>query len=326
MPVSQTFRRPAPFYYMSRVVKFGLTIALGLVFILSAYGKITGIEFFELDLVRGGLAGWSAAALLARLVIGVELFTAIILLLNIRMKQFTLPWVAGWLVLFTLYLLFMILAGDSNESCNCFGPRFRMTPGESILKNLVLIAVTLYLYRSHPGTEWPKPFVILGGVMIFSLALPFILQPAPASLPSGGHITLPADTGFRVLCSGNNRPFPDTDLCKGKLVVAFLSATCPGCLLTGYKLGVMKEKNPSLPVVIMINGKIHDIIRFRKLTRARRVPHAILLQPRFAAIAGTELPAVYLVENGLLQQRLEYNELDAERIHKWMTPVTEHIR
>ncbi len=299
---------------MRSYVHAGLTVLLGLVFLYSAYGKITGIDFFELDLVSMGLAGWSWAGSAARLLIGIELFIALLLFLNIRLRSFTLPFVAILLLLFTAFLAFRLITGAGADNCHCFGPRINMPTSLSIGKNVLLVGLTAYLWKAHPGTEWPRPWVIIGIALTFSVAVPFII-PSTSDPKDTGPIGLDPE-GPRI---DFRRPlFTGFECDKGKYIFAFLSASCPGCVLAGYKLGVMKEKDPSLPVAFILNGKLDDIRRFRELTLARKVPHAILLQPDFGKWVGNELPAIFLVEEGRIVDRLGYDRLNPETVRKWL--------
>src|SRR3954468_22899618 len=82
---------------------------LGLVFLYSGYTKLLPIvETFEFTFVDIGIANWYTTPIIARLLIGVELCVGVLLVLNFRLKLFTIPVAAGMLIFFTIYLLVQI--------------------------------------------------------------------------------------------------------------------------------------------------------------------------------------------------------------------------
>ncbi len=109
-----------------RILGIFLSVLLGLIFIYSGYSKLYPvIETFEFTFIDIGLANWYTAPIIARLFIALELFTGLFLILNVRLKKFTLTFTAALLLFFILYLIIQIVVSRNTGSCGCFGEHFR---------------------------------------------------------------------------------------------------------------------------------------------------------------------------------------------------------
>jgi len=162
---------------IKKIVFSVLSILLGLVFILSGLTKLYPIELFELTFIDLGVGTWKTAPFISRLFIAMEFFLGIMLIFNIRLKKFTLKATLGLIIAFTIYLFIQMYFEGNKGNCKCFGNFLVMTPLESIIKNLAMIAVAgLLLWAKHDITyRFQKLLMILG--LLASLSLPFILNP-----------------------------------------------------------------------------------------------------------------------------------------------------
>ncbi len=107
------------------------------------------IDSFELYIFSVELFSLNLSALLARVVIGAELAVGVGYLCNVCHKQLYYTILAA-LVGFTLFLLYLVVVGRT-DNCHCFGSLVDISPMESILKNVALIALLL-LSRRMP--QW----------------------------------------------------------------------------------------------------------------------------------------------------------------------------
>ncbi len=130
-------------------IRAALTFVVGATFIVSSIMKLQSIETFELYIFSFNLFSLNLSALIARLVIGVELAMGVGYLANIYHKQLYYTIFAS-LIGFTLFLFYLIVVGRE-DNCHCFGDIVHITPAESILKNIVLI-VLLHFSKELP--EW----------------------------------------------------------------------------------------------------------------------------------------------------------------------------
>src|SRR4051812_33546550 len=104
-----------------RLTAITISIALGLIFLYSGFSKLVPvIETFEFTFVDIGIANWYTAPVIARLLIGLEFFLGLFLLINYRLKKFTLPFTAALLLLFIVYLIVQIVTSGNTGNCGCF--------------------------------------------------------------------------------------------------------------------------------------------------------------------------------------------------------------
>jgi uncharacterized membrane protein YphA (DoxX/SURF4 family) len=304
---------------LKSILLYTLSTFLGIIFISSAWFKLISLDSFEINLVETGLVGWRLAYWAARAIIAIELFTGILIVLNFRLRQFSLPVSFGLLLFFTCYLLGILLIKGNTEHCNCFGSIVILNPWQSILKNIVLIAVTFILFRSGKSLEWEHPLVIVSVTAIISAAIPFVADPAmfaniaiPVQTSGSGHANI------NLLYSDSTYSKPTYEIRKGKQIVAFLSLTCPTCLMTAYKFHVIKKENGKIPVSFILFGNVKDIPRFLDETKTYNIPHTLLIKQDFLKIIGPEVPVVLFLNNGIVTRSLKYLELDQSVMEDWL--------
>ena len=259
---------------------------------------------------------------MARVLIAVELFTGLLLILCFRLRQFTLPLTIGMLVFFTIYLAVQILITGNSGNCGCFGENIRMTPLQGIIKNIVLLVmacVTFYLYKGWSVRRYALIAWLAGAAC---LALPFILNPVDYSYTSNNldeKVNYPA--GIDKLYQGGDSgkvQRPSVDLRQGKHVVAFLSLSCSHCRIAAKKLRLIRKNNNSLPIYFVLNGDSAKYKSFIEDTRASNVPSSFCLGKTFVQLAGTRLPRIYYLNNGIVVRKVDYYELSQYDIEEWV--------
>ncbi len=128
-----------------------LKILVGLTFIVSSVSKLISIEAFEMYVYSYGLLPLALCGYVVRLVLVLELILGAALISH-RHHRFTVLMTLLFLIAFVVFLAYAHLSGRT-DSCHCFGELLPFDPVQSILKNAVLIAVTLFVYKFSP-TEW----------------------------------------------------------------------------------------------------------------------------------------------------------------------------
>lgn len=107
------------------------------------------------------------------------------------------------------------------------------------------------------------------------------------------------------------------ELRKGKHIIAFLSPSCPHCRIAAYKMHVMRQSNPSLPLFMVIGGSA-DLSDFWKHTKAMDVPYSRLPRDPFLDYTGGVFPLIIWVNDGWVEARSNYNTLNEGEIEQWL--------
>jgi hypothetical protein len=196
-----------------------------------------------------------------------------------------------------------------------------MTPSQAIVKNCVLIAVCFFMKKYLSGYDYGRfgKWLFIG-ICVTGLGLPFILNTVDLDF-SYAYINRPANN-FKLeldsLYKDAKMNTPPKDLTKGRKIIAFLSAECPHCRIAGKKIALLKRDNPELPFYIVINGTPDEIHDFFNETHANTIPFCQLNGRNFIYLAGTHLPMIYLVRNSVVENNINYFQINADELHKWV--------
>lgn len=161
-----------------KTVRFFARLIFGLTFIVSGFFKITDpvgtglivgeylkamhLDFASFLALPGGI-----------LLSGLELLTGVAVLLGLRMRIASTVGLCltGFFTLLTVWIYFY----SPVEDCGCFGEAVRLTDGQTLLKNVVLLLciVPVFLYRKRFRLIAPEPaeWIFLGFYALGALAL-----------------------------------------------------------------------------------------------------------------------------------------------------------
>lgn len=300
---------------------FLLSSAMGLLFIYSGWAKLEPIEPFEFTFVDLGIGGWRMAPFIARFMIGLEFFIGFLLIFGLFMKRFTIKLTVISLIVFCIYLIFIIINTGNNGNCGCFGVRITMTPLEALIKNVITLVACWFIYKYYNGFNFGKVGKwLFGALFITGFALPHILNYVDLDYSSAyltkkeDHFKLELDSLYKDA----KKNIPPTSLSKGKHIIAFMSMSCPHCRIAAKKLRIMKEKNPTLPIYLVLNGDDIKIQPFFDDTKVTNINWCILNGKNFVYLAGLDMPAIFMVNNSVVENWVNYMQLDQTEIEKWL--------
>lgn len=125
-----------------------LRIALGIVFVFSGYVKAidpwgTSIKFDEYFEAMGLNSLHSLSFLLSSIISILELLVGYLLVFNAQMKWASRA--ALFLMLFFTPLTLWLAATGKVSDCGCFGDAVKLTDWETFWKNIVLLAITIFV-------------------------------------------------------------------------------------------------------------------------------------------------------------------------------------
>ena len=303
---------------MPRFVTLFLSAIVGCIFLYSAFTKSFPVEPFEYTLAESLHLPWFWAAIGARFLTGLEAGLGLLLMVNLTgSKKWVLKKAFALLIIFSVYITYIWVRFGSKVNCGCFGDAIWMTPLVSLVKNAILLFIIAFLLRFAGTWKWKRSAITAYVVLLMAIALPFILIPMPQGKPdwvkTGGYsidLSLLRPSGSDTAIA---------DLSKGKHIVAFLSQRCPHCRLAAYKMHVMKQNNPGLPLFMVIAGvKTTDLSGFFKETRAINIPYALADQQLFMSYTAGVYPQILWINNGTVEAKSDYANLDQAAIEQWL--------
>lgn len=294
---------------------------MGIVFLYSGYTKLYPIEPFEYTFVDLGVGGWRLAPFIARFMIGLEFLIGFLLIFGLYIKRFTIKLTVASLILFSVYLIFVILNTGNNGNCGCFGTAISMTPLQALIKNGIMMVVCYFIYKYYDGLNFGKFGKWLFGILfITAFALPHILNYVDFNY-SEAYLTKKEDHFKLELDSLYNNAkihTPPKTLSQGKHIIAFMSMSCPHCRIAAKKLRLIKEQNPAIPIYLVLNGDYKKIQPFFEDTKANNIDYCILNGKSFVYLAGLDMPAIFMVNNSVVENWINYMQLDQSEIEKWL--------
>ncbi|MDR2971654.1 MAG: DoxX family protein [Bacteroidales bacterium] len=201
-----------------------LRVFLGLTFIASAVLKLFPIEAFDARIIETApFLGWTFSMIMARLIIAFELTIGIIIIAGLWLRRVVYPLTIAMLLFFTCIVVYALIRFGNQPNCGCFGELLPFSNVESLIKNIVLIGIIVFLhYRAKERSlkYWWIGVIVLG-VSIFTI---FITNKIPLYLDE-----IELDEPFPAhYLNCENYHFNETNL-EQKHLALFLTTTCPRC-------------------------------------------------------------------------------------------------
>jgi len=290
-------------------LKYILQFLFGAVFVASSLTKLVDISSFELYVFKQEWFSWDISANLAWLLVIGELLIGIAVLSFYKLK-YSLAVANSVLVAFGIMLLYQILTGNLSENCNCFGELVKMDSKESLIKNIILLAIGIPLFFKPAEYSYKMKNQISIGVAVLSVVIIGFIRPAnmfyidPYAKSYDGK-------QFNLSIFENAEFSADTvDFSKGKHLVGFVLKACRHCKMSAAKIAVFKDKYPQLPVHFIFWGsKGQHLQQFIDNAGAGSIPYIFVSRSNFFRTAGSEFPAYFLIEDGEVKEKLGYQSL-----------------
>jgi hypothetical protein len=81
----------------------------------------------------------------------------------------------------------------------------------------------------------------------------------------------------------------------------------------------LKKQNPELPVYLVIAGHPSQQKDFFTETKAADLPYLLYKDmDSFTEMAGEGVPAIYWINNGIIERKSTYLQLDPSAIKDWL--------
>jgi len=272
-------------------LQFILRLLLGAVFIFSAISKLLGAGLFEIAIVDQGLAATrEQAAYPARVVIAFELFLGAALFFPFYLKRIILPWTIVTLVAFTLLQGYQMTFGEQTQDCGCFGEMVRMSSGESLAKNIILLGLSLWLFKTTRAEK--RNFIVPASLAVVSVVAVLWLAPVRRNYDE----TFAKYTQFEKVGR--------VDLTGGNKLVAVFNADCEHCQETARELGALAAKRADFPqIYVLLFGENETAISAFAEKTATNYPYHLISAQDFLALIGNSPPRVYWLQDGKIQAR-----------------------
>lgn len=310
----QTFYQHKTPNFLKKILGLILLLIIAAVFLFSGISKLFAFEQLLWNIMDVGITNMLVAGIIARLLIAAELVIGCFLLLHLYLRKITYPAVIGFLMFFTIYLLFLINTQGNSGNCGCFGDAYKMTPLEGVLKNVLLLGLTAiawHLYPSKPNKNgiFFALFAVILGIMTPFVAIPLNSQNDP-------EVT---EESINLAAIYQQPNPPKIDLTKGKHIVAFMSLSCPHCKKAAFLFHIIHKQHPEIPILMVLAGSDQYEKEFFEETKAAAVPHVRFKDmDAFMQYAHEGVPAIFYINNSIIERKANYFQLDPAYMQKWL--------
>lgn len=292
----------------SNISRLTIRLLLGVFFIGTAVLKLLSIDNFEVYIYSFGLFSYTWTTFFSRLLIFIELMMGISLILKIYFKQ--IWWLTMLMMVgFTLFLVYAaIFRNDSN--CHCFGDLIELNPTQSIFKNIITIALLLFI-RKERSYDY-KPLLkkwLVAITLLLSLAIPFILVPMDVIY---NKIYSEKDNVNTVAFYESLGDSTFVDLQQGRHLINYVLAGCKYCRIGAEKVTMMMGRHGISHdrLKFFIGGSDEAIAKFVEATGTSDYQHWKIPAPEFMAITYGKFPLFVFIEDGKVVKAGDFRILD----------------
>ena len=292
----------------SNISRLTIRLLLGVFFIGTAVLKLLSIDNFEVYIYSFGLFSYTWTTFFSRLLIFIELMIGISLILKIYFKQ--IWWLTMLMMVgFTLFLVYAaIFRNDSN--CHCFGDLIELNPTQSIFKNIITIALLLFI-RKERSYDY-KPLLkkwLVAITLLLSLAIPFILVPMDVIY---NKIYSEKDNVNTVAFYESLGDSTFVDLRQGRHLINYVLAGCKYCRIGAEKVTMMMDRHGISHdrLKFFIGGSDEAIAKFVEATGTSDYQHWKIPAPEFMAITYGKFPLFVFIEDGKVVKAGDFRILD----------------
>lgn len=288
-----------------------IALLIGLFFIFSAVSKLINIDSFELYIFGLKIFNFTVSSILARVVIGSEIFIGI-LLLHQKTKKAALILATLMLVGFSLWLIYRFYI-NPDEHCHCLGEVIKMKPLPSILKNILLIGLLAFIAKSEGIIKYRIRFFAIGTIMI-SVTIPFFI-----SVPDSFAIFTPREINQNKFDLLQKAKKNNLEYCfEGKRIICFFSAYCEHCKKAAKKISIMADKyNLRNNVTFLFMGEEKDVVSFYNEIEIDSLNSHVIAPQLILNVSNGEFPTICFVDNGMISKTFNYRELTESKIKEF---------
>lgn len=250
---------------------------------IAAIFKLISIDEFEIYIYSFNILNFLLTTFVSRIIIAGEFILGLFLILKINYK-FTWRATLTILFLFTLFLIYVVIFRN-DDNCHCFGEFVKLSPIESIIKNVVAMVFLMSqrVAESPSHQVQSSKFLVRCSLLIVTCTLitVFIISPPDVIYNkiystekeiSSRDLYESFDEVVKINFENDTVVFDTTsffNIKEGNQIIAIVSSGCKYCRLGLKKLSMMidNEESEIKDVYVFIWGSPDGIIDFRKETK-----------------------------------------------------------
>ena len=299
-----------------------LKTLLGLLFIVSAILKMVGMDQFELYVYSYHFFSLNTAFIAARIAIVLELVLGIGLLIN----RFHKPvwWSCVMMLLAYTGLMVYATAQGRTDNCHCFGEVVKFNPWQTIIKNVVLLALFALVYKVQERPTKHK-VLVLASIVIGCFAAVFFISP-PDNFFYNDDPSYEFTDHNQLEYFMQTPPLDSTGIREDKKLVGILSSSCEYCMLAAKKVSLMQEHLgfPEEDVLYVFMGTEEGVANFFVESESKPFPY-VLYDDYIYLMKVTDgiFPFIVLLDNGKVIKEYDLRSMNENYIKAFFENTNE---
>lgn len=296
----------------TQLLKLITRIGIGALFIVSAIFKLLSLDQFELYIYSFNLMSLTLCGVVARVVIACELLVGALLIIKVKYRP------VWWLTLlmligFSLLLLYVIFFRH-DDNCHCMGEIVKLHPVASLIKNIVIIALMMFV-RKEDDYQFRGKTLALAGVCIAAIALPFALFPIDDvyTLFSKNELDF-NETSYNALMADST--MQEVNLDNGNYLVGIVSTGCPYCKTSCLKVSEIVAHNQldTSRIVYFVWGDTTALPGYQKETKTESFNYVFISGMQAIRVANGHFPTYLYIQNGDVVKTADLRHLTEKSI------------
>lgn len=296
-----------------------IRLGIGSMFIIAAFLKLWSIDELEIYIYSFDIFNFITTTVLSRLIISGELILGSFMIFNVY-RRFTCFATLATECLFTLFLIFVTLFRD-DANCHCFGEMVELNPLESIVKNIVTMALLFFIMTKEESKHkaW-----LPATLCVLSLVVTFIVTPMDSlykkiysSEKEISTIDLhdAFDDIFKIDFTGDDM-FVDSTMSlvhdKGKHLMVVVSSGCKYCQIGVKKLSlIVKNKGIDTDKInIVIWGSKEGVRNFREMTNTQDYSYWHIMPRQAIDVTYGRFPMFIWMEGDSVVSAGDFRDID----------------
>ena len=225
----------------------------------------------------------ATAAYLARFIIGLEVAIGFLFLQPFYLKRIVSPFTILLLLVFSGHLIYLMTIGDTGN-CGCFGDLIKMTPLESLIKNALLLGVTIFVWRKM-DTKVNRPLLPLAISAVSILSI-FLLEP------------IKSIEGLQFAQYTHFENHGRTDLTRGDKLLAIFVLECDHCQKAAAEIDSLQQLSADFPetFVLFFSEGTGSVESFNAISNTNYPYH--MIEDEFWGYIGNGAPRIYWLSSG----------------------------
>ena len=299
-------------------IQYILHLLMAVLFFLLFLNVHFESDLIEVLFVELGIAGWDIAPYLVRGLVGLSWGTSLLLILPNHFNKNIAFLVTLFSFAIALYIAYQLF-GNNNFICENNVLLYINNPTQTLLITASVFAfgiVSLFFRSGYSLFSKKVNTIILIAGFLITGVLSFVFNPLKIETKVVNNATkLPVELLYQTNLK------PNTDLTKGKFIVAFMSYSCKYCQIAAKKFRVLQKLNKNIPLYMVVGGLAENETLYFSNTCSQSINHFKISDEHndaFWKLSGARIPAIYLIDNTKIYKQIHYSALNKKEIENWL--------